>query len=399
MTSKQYRPDAIPVPEQGTASYRNVHQLFKKLPHGEEIHNIFPVTYTQSVYDGKTGANLEHILHQFNYIFLQFQGTPQATRNLLPKDMRRKGIMISYRDMSDTVITEKNVNEVGSTQDEFWGLDSNWARIDELSLSGDISVSAKGTWIINGEDTGINAVGPQGEPGAPITPRINLENDTVEYSWDRVTWHEMFSLSSIRPTIEVVPGPEILSPGANPTVRNEGNAFNVKLKFGLPASPKIDVTEVQKLNAGSDPTVQNMGTAYDAKLKFGLPASPTVNIGEVDTLFENQLATVTNSGTPYSVVLNFGIPRGYTGAKGDKGDGWQAKGFVDASTNLPDSDNAMGDTYMVGTTTPYSVYMWNGTGWVNVGSATEIKSGVFDGGRADSQYGGARTIDCGRADV
>lgn len=126
MTAEQYKTDALPVPEQGTASYRNIHQLFKKLPHGEEIHNIFPVTYTQSVYDGKTGANLEHILHQFNHIFLQFQGTPQATRNLLPKDMRRKGIMISYRDMDNNVVTETNINESESTSDN-WGLDKYWA--------------------------------------------------------------------------------------------------------------------------------------------------------------------------------------------------------------------------------------------------------------------------------
>lgn len=126
MTAEQYKTDALPVPEQGTASYRNIHQLFKKLPHGEEIHNIFPVTYTQSVYDGKTGANLEHILHQFNHIFLQFQGTPQATRNLLPKDMRRKGIVISYRDMDNNVITETNIDELESTSDN-WGLDKYWA--------------------------------------------------------------------------------------------------------------------------------------------------------------------------------------------------------------------------------------------------------------------------------
>lgn len=125
MTAEQYKTDALPVPEQGTASYRNIHQLFKKLPHGEEIHNIFPVTYTQSVYDGKTGANLEHILHQFNHIFLQFQGTPQATRNSLPKDMRRKGIMISYRDMDNNVVTETNIDESESTSDN-WGLDKYW---------------------------------------------------------------------------------------------------------------------------------------------------------------------------------------------------------------------------------------------------------------------------------
>lgn len=129
-----YTPDAIPVPEQGTASYKGIHQLYKNIKNDHQ--HIFPVTYTQSVYDGKTGANLEHILHQFNHIFLQFQGTSQATRNLLPKDMRRKGIMISYRDMDDVMITERNVDETESNTDN-WGLDKYWERFEGFN-SGDL---------------------------------------------------------------------------------------------------------------------------------------------------------------------------------------------------------------------------------------------------------------------
>lgn len=132
-----YNPDAIPVPEQGTASYKGIHQLYKNIPNVNNHEHIFPVTYTQSVYDGKTGANLEHILHQFNHIFLQFQGTAQATRNLLPKDMRRKGIMISYRDMDDTMITERNIDESESTSNN-WGLDKYWERFEGYNL-GDLN--------------------------------------------------------------------------------------------------------------------------------------------------------------------------------------------------------------------------------------------------------------------
>ena len=131
MTQDNYTPDAIPVPEQGTASYKGIHQLYKDIP--ESHQHIFPVTYTQSVYDGKTGANLEHILHQFNCIFLQYQGTGQATRNLLPKDMRRKGIIISYRDMDNNVITERNIDESESTSDN-WGLDKYWEYFEGFNL-------------------------------------------------------------------------------------------------------------------------------------------------------------------------------------------------------------------------------------------------------------------------
>lgn len=134
MEQEKNIPDALPVPEQGAATYQGIHQLYKDIPELSENHqHIFPVTYTQSVYDGKTGANLEHILHQFNHVFLQFQGTPEATRCLLPKDMRRKGIMISYRDMDDIAITERNIDESESTSDN-WGLNKYWERYEGINV-------------------------------------------------------------------------------------------------------------------------------------------------------------------------------------------------------------------------------------------------------------------------
>lgn len=89
------------------------------------------------------------------------------------------------------------------------------------------------------------------------------------------------------------------------------------------------------------------------------------------------------------------------GSKGEKGDGWECKGFVDAVGNLPSSGQTIGDLYLVGTTEPYDVYVYKGSsyGWVNIGNALEIKASVIDGGRADSKYGGARTFDCGGADA
>lgn len=41
------------------------------------------------------------------------------------------------------------------------------------------------------------------------------------------------------------------------------------------------------------------------------------------------------------------ISMGNTGAKGEKGDGWELKGFVDASSNLPSSGNTLGDLFLV----------------------------------------------------
>lgn len=167
----------------GLDKYKKVVQLHDKDKFGEE-YPIFPVTYTHAVYD-KNGASLESMLAQFNNVFLQYQGTAKDTRLLLPKDMRRKGIQITYRNMDDEVVTEKCVNDSQSDNDH-WGLDANWMRIDELSLQGDISVSKSGTWVINGADTGVKALGPKGDNG--LTPWMKTIDNKLYYSYDNKTW-------------------------------------------------------------------------------------------------------------------------------------------------------------------------------------------------------------------
>lgn len=167
----------------GLDKFKKVVQLHDKDKFGEE-YPIFPVTYTHAVYD-KNGASLESMLAQFNNVFLQYQGTAKDTRLLLPKDMRRKGIQITYRNMDDEVVTEKCVNDSQSDNDH-WGLDANWMRIDELSLQGDISVSKSGTWVINGADTGVKALGPKGDNG--LTPWMKTIDNKLYYSYDNNTW-------------------------------------------------------------------------------------------------------------------------------------------------------------------------------------------------------------------
>lgn len=163
--------------------YSGVHEILRKDSKGKIP--IYPLTYIQAVFDKRTGVGLETILAQFNNVFLQYQGTPYATRNFLPVEMRRKGIIISYKDMKSEIITEKCVNDTRK-DDNHWGLDSNWVRIDELSLSGDISVSVNGTWVINGEDTGIKALGPRGDNG--LTPWLKTINNKLYHSYDNENW-------------------------------------------------------------------------------------------------------------------------------------------------------------------------------------------------------------------
>lgn len=125
------------------------------------------------------------LLTQFNSIYLTYLGNPKNTRNNIPEGMRRKGLIITYTNESNETITER-ATSASQKDNDHWGLDTNWSRIDELSLSGDLSVSANGTWIINGEDTQIKAVGPKGDAG--ITPWLKTINNRLYYSYDGKNW-------------------------------------------------------------------------------------------------------------------------------------------------------------------------------------------------------------------
>lgn len=166
--------------------YNSIQQLLKK-EGGQNKKPIFPPTVVQAVFDAKTGASLEVILAQFNSIYVQYQGSPEATRNIIPVAMRRAGLTITYMNMDSETITERASSAVQKDNDH-WGLDVNWSRIDELSLSGDIAVSAQGTWIINGVDTRIKAVGPKGDNG--LTPWLKTIDNKLHYSYDNETWEE-----------------------------------------------------------------------------------------------------------------------------------------------------------------------------------------------------------------
>ena len=163
--------------------YNSIQQLLKK--EGGKKNPVFPPTVIQAVFDAKTGASLEAILAQFNSVHLQYQGSPKATRLIIPKEMRRAGLTITYMNMEGETITERASSAVQKDSDN-WGLDINWSRVDELSLFGDISVSAQGTWIINGHDTGVKAVGPKGDAG--LTPWLKTIDNRLHLSYDNVTW-------------------------------------------------------------------------------------------------------------------------------------------------------------------------------------------------------------------
>lgn len=114
--------------------YEKIQQLLKKEPGTKERVPIFPPTVIQAVFDGKTGASLEAILAQFNNIYVQFQGSAKDTRNLIPETMRRSGLTITYVNMDGEAVSERASSAV-KKEDEYWGADSNWLRMDNLFIN------------------------------------------------------------------------------------------------------------------------------------------------------------------------------------------------------------------------------------------------------------------------
>ena len=87
--------------------------------------DVFPVTLVQAVFDGLTGTRLDQILALNNCMWLPFNGTREATRLQVGPDMRRKGLIIAFRDLDGMVYTQRYFNG-DSVADEHWGNDNNW---------------------------------------------------------------------------------------------------------------------------------------------------------------------------------------------------------------------------------------------------------------------------------
>ena len=101
----------------------SIHQLNKINEKGTERQNFFPISIVQAIFD-KTGIRLDAIISSFNYLFLPWQGTKEATRLQVVGLMRRKSLVVCYRDLDDNTIIEMyNSNERGDNE---WKKDDNW---------------------------------------------------------------------------------------------------------------------------------------------------------------------------------------------------------------------------------------------------------------------------------
>lgn len=164
----------------------SIHQLNKldKQLGNRKRRRIYPLTYIQAVFDAKSGTRLDAILDMVNSIYLPWKGTARATRIQVPFKVRRKGLMISYRNIDNEIITEKCITDE-CVKDDIFGLDSSWVLItDALPISGNVTIGSNGNWFVDGEDTGFKAQGPK---GASPSFKTDQEGNLV-YSYDGLDW-------------------------------------------------------------------------------------------------------------------------------------------------------------------------------------------------------------------
>lgn len=167
----------------------SVQQLDKLAKDKNERFPIYPLTYIQAVYDARTKERLDSILWKCNNVYLPWMGSAGDTRIQLPFWMRRKGIIITYKNLDDETITEKLTYDL-CIADDFFRLDSSWTRItDALPVGGNITIGSNGNWFQDGVDSGFKAQGPKGDNG--LTPMLRTVNNKLQYSYDGEVWNEI----------------------------------------------------------------------------------------------------------------------------------------------------------------------------------------------------------------
>lgn len=102
-------------------------QLYKIITNEGSFINkdVFPISVIQAVFDNKTGTRLDQILSLCNCIYLPYQGTSEDTRLKVGIDMRRKGLIIVYRDLDNITHSERYIGDL-SIADNSWKDSANW---------------------------------------------------------------------------------------------------------------------------------------------------------------------------------------------------------------------------------------------------------------------------------
>ena len=86
--------------------------------------NVYPISLVQSIFDGITGNRLDVILSLFNCIYIPYGDSKRSTRLKVSNQMRRLGLIITFKDATNTIYTQRYVGT--SFEDANWSNDKNW---------------------------------------------------------------------------------------------------------------------------------------------------------------------------------------------------------------------------------------------------------------------------------
>lgn len=138
------------------------------------------------------------------------------------------------------------------------------------------------------------------------------------------------------------------------TISSNGNWVINGVDSGLPARGEKGDSPVLRVNdTHTYIEYSTDGKVWNKLLELNL-ITPKVSVGTTTTTTEGSKAKVVNSGDNFNVVLDFSIP------KGDTGNGVIVKGFYPDLATLKEkiTTPSIGDTYCVGTSDPFTMYVW-----------------------------------------
>ena len=109
-------------------------QLIKENKIAGGYTKVYPLAYIQGIYDSRTGEELIKLLKSINHIYLPYNGTSKETRESLPSDYRRKGIIITYK-VDEELITEVYIGSDKDADDNTsFTADVNWEIVPDLEF-------------------------------------------------------------------------------------------------------------------------------------------------------------------------------------------------------------------------------------------------------------------------
>lgn len=101
-----------------------IHQLTKYCEEVGEDKKIYPISVIQAIFDARTGIRLDKVLSMCNAIYLEYEGDFEHTVSKVQGVQRRKGLIVTYRDITNTVSTIRYKST--DLSDEAWNNSDNW---------------------------------------------------------------------------------------------------------------------------------------------------------------------------------------------------------------------------------------------------------------------------------